>query len=83
MKSTRCLILGSCVMVATLAGCTTYYKVSDPGTGQTYYTTKVKEQKGGAVKFDDEKTGSHVTMQSSVVKEIPEEEYREAVPKKK
>jgi hypothetical protein len=70
-------------LVAALAGCTTYYKVSDPGTGQEYYTTKVKEQKGGAIKFEDEKTGSHVTMQSSVVKEIPEEEYRAAVPKKK
>jgi hypothetical protein len=59
------------------------YKVSDPATGKEYYTTKVKERKGGAIKFEDEKTGSHVTTQSSVVKEISEEEYREAVPKKK
>jgi hypothetical protein len=70
-------------LVAALTGCTTYYKVSDPGTGHEYYTTKVKKERGGAIKFDDEKTGSHVTMQSSVVKEISEDEYRAAVPKKK
>ncbi len=83
MKATRCLILGSCVMVAALAGCTTYYKVTDPASGHEYYTTKVKERSGGTIKFEDEKTGSHVTLQSSQVKEIPEEEYRAAVPKKK
>jgi hypothetical protein len=48
----------------------------DPASGKTYYTTKVDNLgRGGAVKIKDEKTGSMVTLQSSEVKEISEEEY--------
>jgi hypothetical protein len=66
------MVLG---LVTGLAGCTTYYKVSDPASGHTYYTTKVKERVGGAIKFEDEKTKNTVTLQSSEVKEISEEEF--------
>ena len=63
-----------------LAGCTTYYKVSDPSTGHNYYSTKVKKQSGsGAIKFEDERTKSTVTLQSSEVKEISEEEFQAGV----
>lgn len=59
------------------AGCTSYYRVTDPGSGKAYYTTKVDEaDKGGAVKIKDDKTGSTVTLQSSEVKEISKEEYQ-------
>lgn len=63
-----------------ITGCTSYYQVTDPSSGKTYYTTKVGETgKAGAVKIKDEKTGSTVTLQSSEVKEISSEEYEVAI----
>jgi hypothetical protein len=63
-----------------LVGCTHYYQVSDPASGKAYYTTKVGDAgRGGGVKIKDDKTGSSVTLQSSEVKEISEEEYKAAV----
>jgi hypothetical protein len=37
------------------AGCSTsYYRVTDPESGKTYYTNKIeKAVQGGAVKFED------------------------------
>ncbi|BCA53060.1 hypothetical protein W02_02000 [Nitrospira sp. KM1] len=67
------LVLGGMTMSA--AGCTTYYRVTDPTSGKAYYTTKVDESKGGAVKIKDDKSGSTVTLNSSEVKEISEDEY--------
>ncbi|CAI4032088.1 exported protein of unknown function [Nitrospira tepida] len=62
------------------AGCTNYYRVTDPASGKSYYSTEVKETgKGGAVKIKDAKTGSTVTLQSSEVKEISEEEYKAGI----
>lgn len=67
-------------LILSMAGCTTYYKVSDPSSGHTYYTTKVKERGGsGAIKFVDEKSKSTVTLQASEVKEISEEEFEAGV----
>ena len=68
------LMLGGLIML--VAGCTNYYRVTDPTTGKAYYTTKVDAGKGGAVKIKDEKTGSTVTLQSSEVKEISKDEYQ-------
>jgi uncharacterized protein YceK len=64
-----------CGLVVTAAGCTSYYRVTDPSSGKAYYTTKVDDVRGGAVKIKDGKTGSTVTLQSSEVKEISEDEY--------
>jgi hypothetical protein len=43
-----------------VAGCSdNHYRVTDPTSGNAYYTTKVSDAgKGGAVKIKDEKTGS-------------------------
>ena len=59
------------------AGCGgNYYKVSDPATGRSFYSTKVKQTgKAGAVKFKDDKSGGTITLQSSEVKEISGDEY--------
>ncbi len=69
------LIVGGLTMV--VAGCSdSHYRVTDPTSGTSYYTTKVSDAgRGGAVKIKDEKTGSIVTLQSSEVKAISEEEY--------
>jgi hypothetical protein len=70
------LMLGGLTML--VAGCSdNHYRVTDPTSGNAYYTTKVSDTgKGGAVKIKDEKTGSIVTLQSSEVKNISEEEYQ-------
>ncbi len=80
MKNIDIAIWTLCGLMVTTGGCTTYYKVTDPASGQNYYTTKVKDKGAtGAIKFEDEKTGSTVTLQSSQVKEISEEEYSSAL----
>ena len=69
------LIFGGLTML--VASCSdTHYRVTDPTSGTTYYATKISDAgKGGAVKIKDGKTGSIVTLQSSEVKPISEEEY--------
>ena len=74
--------LASIMVLAFLtAGCSgNYYRVTDLATGKSYYTDKVEDAgKAGAVKFKDAKTGSKVTLQSSDVKEIKEEEFDAAI----
>jgi hypothetical protein len=59
-----------------ILGCASYYKVVDPGTGNTYYTDNIKREKGGAVKLKDANTGSEVTLQNSEVTEINKEAFK-------
>jgi hypothetical protein len=47
------LLLAVCILSGLMAaGCSTsYYRVTDPGSGKTYYTNKLeKAVQGGAVK---------------------------------
>jgi uncharacterized protein YceK len=70
------LVASLCVGVL-VAGCSSYYKVTEPQSGKTYYTKKVDNLAGsGAVKVKDDRTGSVVTLQSSEVKEISEKDYK-------
>jgi len=73
------LMLGGLTML--VAGCSdNHYRVTDPTSGNSYFTTKVSDTgKGGAVKIKDAKTGSTVTLQSSEVKEISEQEYEAGI----
>jgi hypothetical protein len=61
-------------IVLATAGCTTYYRVTDPGSGKMFYTDEVKRS-GSAVMFKDAKSGSEVTLQASEVKEISQDEF--------
>jgi len=65
------------VCVVFLAGCASYYRVTDPASKSIYYTDDVDEMKNGAVTFKDAKTGSKITLQSSEVMEIDEKEFKE------
>jgi len=58
-----------------VTACASYYKVRDPGTGNTYYTEKVKKESGGAATFKDARSGAEVTIQNSEVTEISKGEY--------
>ena len=66
-------------MLILVAGCTHYYMVSDPAGTKAYYTTDIDTMEDGAIKIKDEKTGAEVTLQSSEVKEISEDEYGAAL----
>lgn len=70
-------LIACLVCVVFLAGCASYYKVTDPASKNVYYTEDIDQMKYGAVKFKDAKTGSDVTLQSSEVKEIDSKEFDE------
>ena len=57
------------------AGCTTYYKVTDPTTGRVYYTTELKQRSSGAATLTDARTGNKVSLQNSEVQTIKKEAF--------
>ena len=68
----------ACVVAAAVGlagGCAKYYQVTDPSTGKVYYTTSMKEQRGGAVSLKDGRTGAEVTVQNSEVQTISKERF--------
>ena len=56
-------------------GCTKYYKVTDPTSDKTYYTTKIKRKGSGAIKIEDERTGNEVTLQTSEIEKITKNQF--------
>ena len=56
-------------------GCTKYYKVTDPSTERIYYTKDIDDKGSGAIKLEDERTGNTVTLQSSEIEEITEDQF--------
>lgn len=80
MKTTRIALGMLCGILAALAGCgSDYYRVNDPAGTTQYYTTDIDHTKTGTITFKDEKSGSVVTLQSSEVKQISEDEFKAAV----
>jgi hypothetical protein len=63
------------------AGCTSYYRINDQSSGRIYYTTDYDRSEGGAVVFQDTRTRSTVTLQSSEIREIRREEYEAGLKK--
>lgn len=59
-------------------GCTTYYRISDQATGRAYYTTDYDLTDSGAVVFEDAKSLSKVTLQSSEVSKVSRTASRSA-----
>jgi len=62
-----------------IIGCGGYNKVKDPTTGQIYFTNDLKEEKGGAVRFEDYKTKTNVTLQNSQIKKMSKKEFNSAL----
>lgn len=78
MKIHRTLITAAILSVLpVIGGCTTYYRISDPSTGKTYYTTGLAE-KSGSTTFVDAKTGAQVSIQNSEVNKVTKEEFETA-----
>jgi hypothetical protein len=72
-------ILLALFFIVGIAGCGGYYMVKDPASGNVYYTKKIKDERGGAIKFTDEKNKTNVTLQNSEVKQIPKKEFKSAL----
>jgi hypothetical protein len=66
------LVVGTFAM--SVLGCTSYYQVTDPTSGKTYYTEDMYQERG-AVHLKDGKTGNAVTVQNSEVRSISKEEF--------
>lgn len=80
MKTTHIALWILCGMITLVAGCGgNYYRVNDPAGTREYYTTDIDKTKAGSITFKDEKSGGVVTLQSSEVKEISEQEFDAAV----
>ena len=56
-------------------GCTTYYKVTDPTTGKTYYTTELKQKGNGSASLKDGRTGNTVNLQNSEISKVSKHDY--------
>jgi len=75
MKSGTIRYLGICSLLLFAAGCTTYYRISDQTTGRIYYTTDYDRRDSGAVVFEDAKSRSEVTLQSSEIREVSRPDF--------
>ncbi len=74
----RVAILGTAAIA--LAGCGGPYRIRDTGTADTtYYAKSYKKHRDGTISFTDARTGAKVTLQSSMIEEIPQDEWRGAV----
>ena len=73
MKRFATIALATAVLF--LAGCG-HYRITDPATGNDYYTKSVKEERSGAVRFKDQKTGAKMTLQNSSIQKIKSSEYK-------
>jgi hypothetical protein len=73
MKSNRHVLAGLILLAAS--GCTSYYQVTDPTNGKTYYTTKLESHDSGSTTFTDARTGEDVTLQNTQVAKITEQQF--------
>jgi hypothetical protein len=79
------VLLLSSLCLPILMGCrSTYYSVSEPASGKTYYTTKLeKYKKTGAISFVDVVSGKQVTLQTSELKSLSRQEFNRRLYEKK
>ena len=69
------ILVSLCVGILVV-GCSKYYQVTDPESGNVYYTQKIDNMASGAVKVTDDRTGSIVTLQNSEVMKIDSDAYK-------
>ena len=74
------LIVGLVVMPLLAACGGKYYEVTTAGGGKTYYTRDI-DRDDGRLRFRDEVTGDKVRLESSEVREITRQEYKNATGK--
>ena len=75
MIRTRTPVLVLAALLTAGCGGGNYYRVSDPSTGNEYYTQQVKKHGSGAVTIKDAATGDQITLQNSHVSKVTKEQY--------
>lgn len=75
----RKFVLAAVLACAFLTGCTRYYEVTDPGTGKSYYTKNIGRKRSGAVTLVDAKTKARITLQTSEIRRIHKDTFREKI----
>jgi hypothetical protein len=75
MKFRAITQLGICFLMLFASACTTYYRVTDQASGRTYYTTEYDRMDSGAIVFEDAKTRTKVTLQSSEISEVSRSDF--------
>jgi hypothetical protein len=72
----RLAVVIALVFVMMGIGCASYYKVTDIGSGKTYFTKDIDRNRDGSILFKDGSSSSTVTLQSSEVLEISKDEFK-------
>ena len=68
--------LSPVLLLVFVAGCTTYYRINDHASGRVYYTTDYDRSDSGAIIFEDAKSRSKITLQSSEIREISRADFQ-------
>lgn len=70
----RILALALLVVSLGVAGCSTYFRVTDTSNGKVYYTKDYAREPNN-VRFKDANTGKEMTIPTADVRSISSEEY--------
>lgn len=70
----RILALALLVVSLGVAGCSTYFRVTDTSNGKVYYTKDYAREPNN-VRFKDANTGKEMTVPTADVRSISSEEY--------
>jgi len=74
-KANGLTVLSVAAFVLLLTGC--HYRIINPESGRTYYTTGYKDYKTtGSIRFRDKLTGRKVTLHSWESEQISQEEFK-------
>ncbi|WP_269522478.1 hypothetical protein [Coraliomargarita parva] len=79
LKPSRLVLTLAIAATGILSGCTTYYAIEDPSTGNVYHTTSYDAKRSGSVVFEDRSSDRKVTLQNSEIQEISKEQYKKAI----
>ena len=75
MTGQRIVIL-ACASFVLSACFGNHYEVTDPASGQVYYTTKVSKERGGYIEFKNETDDHIVAIRNPEVREIDKKSYK-------
>ena len=78
MKNSFVLFALIIAISLTLLGCAGYYKITDPASNKVYYTQDINRKMGGAIRFKDAVSKTHVTLQQSEIIEITQDQFEAA-----
>jgi len=73
------LAVGAAAVLTACSSQTVYYEVSEPSSGNTFYTTKIDRPKNDSyLLFDNAQTGAEVRLTQFQLRTITQEEFEAA-----